>query len=52
MLLNGKSIEVELDEQIIFEQLDEDENAIWSLLLATGYLRVEELERRGRLLEI
>ena len=51
MLLNGKSIEVELDEQIIFEQLDEDENAIWSLLLATGYLRVEELERRGRLLE-
>lgn len=51
LLLKGESFEAELDEQIIFHQLDEDENAIWSLLLATGYLRVERLERKGRFLK-
>ncbi len=50
LLMQGGSFEVELDEQIVFDQLDHDENAIWSLLLATGYLRVEHLERKGRLL--
>lgn len=50
LLMQGDSFEVELDEQIVFDQLDHDENAIWSLLLATGYLRVEHLERKGRLL--
>ena len=34
-LLNGESIKVEIDEQIVFNQLDYDENAIWSLLLAS-----------------
>ena len=48
--MQGGSFEVELDEQVVFDQLDHDENAIWSLLLATGYLRVEHLERKGRLL--
>ena len=43
-LLNGESIKVEIDEQIVFNQLDYDENAIWSLLLASGYLRVENSE--------
>lgn len=43
-LLNGESIIVEIDEQIVFTQLDYDENAIWSLLLASGYLKVENLE--------
>lgn len=50
LLMQGGSFEVELDEQVVFDQLDHDENAIWSLLLATGYLRVEHLERKGRLL--
>ena len=31
----------EIGEQIIFIQLGEDENAIWSLLLASGYLKAE-----------
>lgn len=39
-LLNGESIEVEIDEQIIFDQLDTNRNAVWSLLLASGYLKV------------
>lgn len=40
-LLKGEHLYRKLDEQIIFIQLEEDENAIWSLLLATGYLKVE-----------
>ena len=28
-----------LDEQIVFQELDDNEQAIWSLLLASGYLR-------------
>ena len=40
-LLKGQHLYRKLDEQIIFHQLAEDENAIWSLLLATGYLKVE-----------
>lgn len=40
-LLNGKHLYKEIDEQIIFDQLEHDENAIWSLFLASGYLKVE-----------
>ncbi|HBI61964.1 MAG TPA: hypothetical protein DDY31_12265 [Lachnospiraceae bacterium] len=40
-LLAGKSIETEIDEQIVYHQLDLDENAIWSLFLASGYLKVK-----------
>ena len=44
-LLEGKSIRAELDEQIVYDQLDDDEEAIWSLLLAGGYLKVREVKR-------
>lgn len=43
-LLDGKSILTEIDEQIVYDQLDLDESAIWSLLLASGYLRVKRCE--------
>lgn len=46
-LLQGKSFTAEIDEQIIFERLGNHANAVWSLLLATGYLKVEKLERVG-----
>ena len=39
-LLNGEVIEAQLDEQIVFNQLSDNRNAIWSLLLASGYLKV------------
>ena len=39
-LLSGKSVKHEIDEEIVFSYLDEDEEAIWSLLLAGGYLKV------------
>ena len=39
-LLNGKSLCMEIDEQIAYNQLNEKKNAVWSLLLASGYLKV------------
>ena len=44
-LLNGESIEAKIDEQIIFSQLSGNRNAIWSLLLASGYLKVDRIIR-------
>ena len=48
-LLQGKSFETELDETIVFGQLSGSADAVWSLLLATGYLRIEKFEQVGRL---
>lgn len=39
-LLQGISLHTEIDEEIIFSQLDTQKNAIWSLMLASGYLKV------------
>ena len=44
-LLKGKVIQCEVDEQIVYNQLDMDETAIWSLLLASGYLKVLSYEK-------
>ena len=44
-LLKGNTFFVELDEQIVFSDLDEDENAIWGLLVAGGYLKVVNVEQ-------
>ena len=41
-LLKGEVLCTKIDEQIVFNQLDHNEYAIWSLLLASGYLKVEE----------
>ncbi|MDE7206212.1 MAG: PD-(D/E)XK nuclease domain-containing protein, partial [Lachnospiraceae bacterium] len=46
-LLAGKTLTTELNEQIVFNQLDGSSSAVWSLLLATGYLKVVKLERVG-----
>ena len=43
-LLEGQYIVTQVDEQITYHQLAEDENAIWSLLLASGYLRVVSID--------
>ncbi|MDE6203767.1 MAG: ATP-binding protein, partial [Lachnospiraceae bacterium] len=40
-LLKGEVFHTKIDEQIVFSQLDYNEYAIWSLLLASGYLKVE-----------
>ncbi len=44
LLLGDGIFHTEIDEQIVFEQLDYSQSAIWSLLLASGYLRVESHE--------
>ncbi len=43
-LLLGKTICCPMDEQIVYNQLDNSEGAIWSLLLASGYLKVIHYE--------
>lgn len=42
-LLGGETLKTRLDEQIVYSQLDQDENALWSLLLACGYLKVKSV---------
>jgi len=44
-LLQGEHIRCAIDEQIMYNQLDDNESAIWSLLLASGYLKVLDYER-------
>ena len=39
-LLNGGELVTEIDEEIIFQQLSRKRGAIWSLLLASGYLKI------------
>jgi len=46
-LLQGQSFEAEIDERIVFDQLNGSPGAVWSLLLATGYLKVLRLEYVG-----
>lgn len=46
-LLRGESIKSPIDEQIVYDQLDGNERAVWSLLLASGYLKVLSYEQYG-----
>lgn len=46
-LLNEREIVLNFDEQIVFDQLETKENAIWSLMVASGYLKVDKIEYRG-----
>ncbi len=41
-LLCGGTLTAEIDEQIVYDQLESDGQAIWSLLLASGYLKVKD----------
>ena len=43
-LLEGKSIICPIDEQIVYNQLHKRQGAIWSLILASGYLKVLDWE--------
>ena len=44
-MLQGEHLVVPIDEQIVYNQLDNNENAIWSLLVASGYLKVLHYEK-------
>ena len=45
-LIKGEVIETVIEEQMVFDQLDYDEEAIFSLMLASGYLKVDHMVRR------
>ena len=49
-LLNGEVISCPIDEQIVYDQLDNSSVAIWSLLLASGYLKVVSRESEEELI--
>ena len=44
-LLFGNHLHVPIDEQIVYNQLDDNEDAVWSLLVASGYLKVLDYDR-------
>ena len=51
-LLHDKPIDVYLDDEIIFQNLENDENAMWSMFYASGYLTgecVESLDKNENL---
>ncbi len=43
-LLRGETLISPIDEQIVYNQLNGNERAVWSLLLASGYLKVLSAE--------
>ena len=43
-LLKEETIDVLINEQIVFSELDYSEDAVWSLMLASGYLKVVAAE--------
>jgi hypothetical protein len=47
-LLKGNSITCFVDEEVVYNQLDTNPDAVWSLMVATGYLKVEKVEEVGR----
>ncbi len=44
-LLEGGTISSVIDEQVFFGNIDSSEEAVWSLLLATGYLTAVSVSR-------
>lgn len=46
-LLKGGHLITPIDEQIIYDQLDGNASAVWSLLLASGYLKVISYQLAG-----
>ena len=49
-LLKGEAVWCAIEEQIVYNQLNTSEAGIWSLLLASGYLKVLRYENAGQLL--
>ncbi len=43
-LLRGGRLQTVLDEQIVFSQLDQGDDTVWSLFLASGYLKAVHTE--------
>ena len=50
-LLRGNVIKCSIDEQIAYNQLDDDVDAVWSLLVASGYLKILSYEALNEISE-
>lgn len=50
-LMTGKPVHKIINEDITFQYLDGDENSLWSLLLAVGYIKAENVVRRLGMIE-
>lgn len=48
--MEDETIRTTLDEQIVYDQLNGNEQAVWSLLLASGYLKVLSYEEYDKVL--
>ena len=48
-LLRGECLRTSIDEQIVYNQLDGNEKAVWSLFLASGYLKVVDFKDYGQI---
>ncbi len=46
-LLLGRSFQTYLDEEIVFKQLNKSKTAVWSLLLASGYLKALQVKQNS-----
>ncbi len=46
-LLLGRSFQTYLDEEIVFKQLNQSKTAVWSLLLASGYLKALQVKQNS-----
>ncbi len=51
-LIQGGTIESNLDEQIVYNQLGKKKDSIWSLLLASGYLKVVHADVKNEQYEL
>lgn len=47
-LIQGGTYKTQIDEEIVYRDLSSDVNAIWSLLLSSGYLKVVNIEMNRR----
>ncbi len=45
-LLRGESIFTPIDEQLVYGEMQDNETAVWSLLQATGYLKIAGITER------
>ncbi len=51
-LMAGEVLHTPIDEQIVYNQLNGSEEAIWSLLLASGYLKVLSVGQREDMYDV
>ena len=47
-LMKGEAIKCLINENVVYGTLDQEASAIWSLLLGSGYLKADDVLRRGK----